>query len=171
MRRQLDFGLEEKHLKLFRANFGLSTIPLPDDLLPMRNRCRRASRPRQCEAPMEDGKAEQKAEQYHTNILGSLSRKILGMRRQVTFPYPFEALSSSEVIVMTLESGFTLNQLFKIRAEPEELEESPRNQRDLREDRGLAMTKREQGDSPVSFPSLAAKKIIEVLTSNRKEGP
>ncbi|CDI83413.1 hypothetical protein, conserved [Eimeria acervulina] len=163
MRRQLDFGLEEKHLKLFRANFGLSTIPLPDDLLPMRNRCRRASRPRQCEAPMEDGKAEQKAEQYHTNILGSLSRKILGMRRQVTFPYPFEALSSSEVIVMTLESGFTLNQLFKIRAEPEELEESPRNQRDLREDRGLAMTKREQGDSPVSFPSLAAKKIIELI--------
>ncbi|CDJ27564.1 uncharacterized protein EMH_0088790 [Eimeria mitis] len=157
MRRQLDFGLEEKHLKLFRSNFGLSTVPIPGDLLPLRNKCRRASGPRQCETPT----VEPKAANYHTNIVNSLSRKILGMRRQVTFPYPFEALSSSEVIVMTLESGFTLNQLFKTRAELQELEEASRDQEKPQGDRGLAATRREQVDTPVASPILAAQKMIE----------
>ncbi|CDI80344.1 hypothetical protein, conserved [Eimeria praecox] len=159
MRRQLDFGLEEKHLKLFRSNFGLSTIPIPDDLLPLRNRCRRASGTIEPAAPTVEGKAEQN----HINILGSLSRKILGMRRQVTFPYPFEALSSSEVIVMTLESGFTLNQLFKTRAEIQELEESSRDKCYMRGDRGIGGPKQEQGDSQVAFPTPAALKIIELI--------
>ncbi|CDJ54277.1 Probable ubiquinone biosynthesis protein ubiB, related [Eimeria brunetti] len=159
MRRQLDFGLEEEHLKRFRSNFGLSTIPIPGDLLPLRNRCRRPSDPKQCGTQ----EAESKAEHHHTNIVGSLSRKILGMRCQVTFPYPFEALSSSEVIVMTLEPGFTLNQLFRARAELQELEGSSRYQRGCRGNRGLAMTRREQGDSLLAFPSPAAQRMIELI--------
>ncbi|CDJ57300.1 hypothetical protein, conserved [Eimeria maxima] len=158
MRRQLDFGLEEKHLKLFRSNFGLSTDPIPSDILPLRNRCRRHSEPEQSDFLT----AGPKAERHPTSIFGSLSRKILGMRRQVTFPYPFEALSSSEVIVMTLESGFTLNQLFKTRAELQKQDDSSRIQRSIRRDRGPSMTKLEPGGTSGVLASPAAQKIIEV---------
>ncbi|OEH74834.1 hypothetical protein cyc_06767 [Cyclospora cayetanensis] len=111
MRRQLDFGLEEHHLKRFRNSFGLPSLSIPDDVVPIRNKCRRMREPTHEATPAVDPQTKGQ----HNSFIGSLSRKILGMRRQVTFPYPFESLSSSEVLVMTLEPGFTLNELLKTR--------------------------------------------------------
>ncbi|CDJ64454.1 hypothetical protein, conserved [Eimeria necatrix] len=155
MRRQLDFGLEEKHLKLFRSNFGLSSTPVPDDLLPLHNKCRRK---KHCDPLPVDSKAEQ----HHTNILGSLSRKILGMRRQVTFPYPFEALSSSEVLVMTLESGFTLNQLLKARAKQQE---APSGTRKPQGESASDTAGRSQQDDSAALSNPVARSIIERFNS------
>lgn len=120
MRRQLDFGLEEKHLKKFRSNFGLPPVLLPDDLLPLRNKRRRTT----AVAQANPSAGEMREKKQHASILSSLPAKILGMRRQVTFPYPFEGLSSSELLVMTLEGGFTLNHLFKLRRKREQAKES-----------------------------------------------
>lgn len=163
MRRQLDFGLEERHLKRFRSNFGLPSPPIPADLLPLHNRSRCNSNL----TPAGATEGDMKAQRQHANIIGSLPLKILGMRRQVTFPYPFEALSSSEVLVMTLEGGFTLNQLLKARSKLQEAKQCAVDTANIRAYRGSAKAEKcrhPSHDDEAAFPSPAATKIIEVRT-------
>lgn len=163
MRRQLDFSLEENHLKRFRSNFGLPSVVLPDDLLPLRNKMRRNSAVAQAKVSA----GEMREKKQHASILSSLPAKILGMRRQVTFPYPFEALSSSELLVMTLEGGFTLNHLFKLRRRREQAKESLYENEKPDARSGLAKL---GGFGYASFEddtarsTSAATKIIEVRT-------
>lgn len=119
MRRQLDFSIEETHLKRFRDNFGLPSPSVPADLLPLHNKQRHVSEVK----PACISSDEINSQRQHACMLRSLPLKLLGMRRQVTFPYTFEALNSSDVLVMTLEAGFTLNQLFKTRKQLQEAEQ------------------------------------------------
>ena len=110
------------------------------------------------------------AKKQQTDILGSLSRKILGMRRQVTFPYPFEALSSSEVLVMTLESGFTLNQLFKTRAKLQETVQPSFNKGDhWGEAVGTKAGRPRERERRAALPGPVAQRIIEVERMARKQ--
>ncbi|KAL8439932.1 hypothetical protein Efla_004857 [Eimeria flavescens] len=134
MRRQLDFGLEEKHIKRFRTNFGLPSPSVPPDLLPLHNKCRPVTQAESTDISSRDVAAQPQ----QGGIMGFLPLKGLGMRRQVAFPYPFEALSSNEVLVMTLEGGFTLNQLFKAQKKLQEAEQSSLMMGDFLGDTALA---------------------------------
>ncbi|KAL8429849.1 hypothetical protein ACSSS7_006297 [Eimeria intestinalis] len=158
MRRQLDFSLEEKHIKKFRANFGLPSPPVPDDLLPLHNKFRRAS-----QAPSLDVSPREVTAQRQQGILGMLPLKSLGMRRQVAFPYPFEALNSSEVLVMTLEGGFTLNQLFKFQKGLQEAENRTHRMGGFRGSTALAQAAKCSQASPdfAKLPSPVAESLIQ----------
>lgn len=172
MRQQLDFSVEEKHLKRFRTNFGLASPPIPDGLLPLKNRFR----PNKGEEPLAAVSQDADSQRQLKNVVGSLPLKFLGMRRQVSFPYPFEALSSGEVLVMTLEEGLTLSQLFKTRNQLQEAK-----QRFLNNGASIANTAHEEvggstqaRHSGIPLGSPGAVKMIEVsapcrLLSNSKE--
>ncbi|KAL8454911.1 hypothetical protein Emag_001277 [Eimeria magna] len=163
MRRQLDFGLEEKHIKKFRANFGLPSPPVPEDLLPLHNKFRRLS---QATSP-DVSSREVNAQRQHGSILAMLPLKSFGMRRQVAFPYPFEALNSSEVLVMTLEGGFTLNQLFKVQKGLQEADHRTPEMGGSRGSRALAQAaKRSQASSdPAKLPRAVAESLIQAIGS------
>ena len=162
MRRQLDFSVEENHLKHFRSNFGLPSPPFPDDLLPLHNKYRSKTETKQTVI----SPGEQREKRQHANLLKSLPMKILGMRRQVTFPYAFEGLSSGEVLVMTLEGGFTLNKLFKLQRIMQQRKESAFGKRasrwipDLSNVAGFGQLQRD--DDAAMLPGSAAATMIAV---------
>ncbi|KAL8275778.1 hypothetical protein Esti_000341 [Eimeria stiedai] len=159
MRRQLDFSLEEKHIKKFRANFGLPSPRVPDDLLPLHNKFKRVSHSHSPDL----SPREVNAQRQHGSILGMLPLKSLGMRRQVAFPYPFEALNSGEVLVMTLEEGFTLNQLFKAQNGLQEAEQRTFQMGGFRGSTALAKAARRSQASPdlARLPSAVAESLIQ----------
>lgn len=106
MRRQVDLAVEAAHLERFRRDFGLTLPSVPPSLLAIQN-CHASETIRDEEELPAEANASDRASKKRTLSARGVAESC------VFFPFPFTALSSREILVMTLEEGVSLNRLFK----------------------------------------------------------